>query len=155
MLDFTSEQKKERIENDTYLTKLENCKISEYKGKKQFDITFTIVEGKHSGRKIYYHIPTDKDNPNEFDKKGLEKIIVYGQDSSGRKVFENYDDLAQYLNSGIYMNVTTELQMNMSTGAYYDNPAIRKFTPGKAPVNKTESPKESKPSNAEDEGLPF
>lgn len=161
------------IKNGTYNAKIVKADITNFKGNDQINITFEIQGGEFDKRYVFYHVKKDKNNPDQFDSFGIMKVICFGQgwDNSNkalcdeltkkgvRVTFEDYDDLVQYLNSGLAMQITTMNEADRNTGKFYPNPRITNFAPIGAAKNTASAPAKSAPVKApvidSDDDLPF
>ena len=159
MIDFSNEgsEELELIPNGKYPVEITGCEEREYNGRKQISVKFSILEGKFKGRTIFYNINKEK-NSDEYDNFSLKKILVFGQGWSKDRAeelkkkgvtvtFKDYNALIQYLNSGIRMEIETELRCDPNTGDFYKNPTIANFAPlssdkknGQTPVKTQEKP---------------
>lgn len=57
----------------------------------------TDVEQPSAGRNIFENIWGDREHPEQFDRKKLQKLLL-SQGTNGRYSFEDDDDLVQYIN---------------------------------------------------------
>ena len=161
------------IKNGTYNAKIVKADITNFKGNDQINITFEIQGGEFDKRYVFYHVKKDKNNPDQFDSFGIMKVICFGQgwDNNNkalceelakkgvRVTFEDYDDLVQYLNSGLAMQITTMNEADKNTGKFYPNPRITNFAPLGAAKSTAPEPAKSAavkaPDIDSDDDLPF
>lgn len=90
---------------------LETAEIKELptSGKRVINLKFKIrddIEQPNKGRVIFDTIWPDKKNPNDFDSRKINALLlVKGED--GKYDFEDYDELVQYIN-GFLLRISIE-----------------------------------------------
>ena len=114
--EFSDRDEYELIKEGYYEVVLDTAEVRSYKSdasKKYLSLKFIIrqdVEQPHSGRTIYESVFKDKANPDQFDHRKLQKIILTqkGKDTFQNK-FANEDELIQYIN-GLTMQIYISLK---------------------------------------------
>lgn len=114
--EFSDREEFELIKEGTYEVVLDTAEVRSYKSdssKKYLSLKFIIrqdVEQPHAGRMIFESVFRDKANPDQFDHRKLQKIILTqkGKDTFQNK-FANEDELIQYIN-GLTMQIYISLK---------------------------------------------
>lgn len=109
--EFSDKEEYELIADGDYEVILETAEVRSYKtdsSKQYLSLKFMIrqdVEQKHCGRFVFESVFRDKTNPDQFDHRKLQKIILTqkGKDTFQNK-FANEDELIQYIN-GLLMQI--------------------------------------------------
>ena len=168
MIDFRDDEEevKERREvpDGQYNVVIDKCEEREYAGEKQISVRFRITEGAYKDENIYYNIRKSRDNPNEYDRFSIKKLVVFGQGWTKEKNdelekkgvyvhFTDYPALIQYLNSGIEMNVDIKYEYDKQ-GNRYKYPTIKNFAP-KAVNTNIKGASAATDDSLDSEDLPF
>ena len=109
--EFSDREERELIDEGVYEVVLDTAEVRSYKSdssKQYLSLKYIIrqdVEQKFCGRWVFESVFRDKNNPDQFDHRKLQKIILTqkGKDTFQNK-FANEDELIQYIN-GLTMQI--------------------------------------------------
>ncbi len=109
--EFSDREERDLIDDGIYEVTLDTAEVKSYKtdsSKQYLSLKFIIrpdVEQKFGNRLVFETIFRDKTNPDQFDHRKLQKIILTqkGKDTFQTK-FANEDELIQYIN-GLTMQI--------------------------------------------------
>lgn len=167
--EFSDKEERDLIKDGDYEVILDTAEVRSYKSdssKKYLSLKFIIrqdVEQPHCGRAIFESVFRDKTNPDQFDHRKLQKIILTqkGKDTFQNK-FANEDELIQYING-----LTMQIHITCKEPDEYHDEAFNEvkylsYKPSTVKLQEIGSKTESKPQthieytdvNFE-EGLPF